>query len=191
MNRTAGQGRPVLSPSLSTRGQSKHSTATATGSVDLVHPGIAQAPQQLTRITTDTLSTESGLTAERGGTGSSPGSSTTWLTRPRIVVVHGAMSVRRCRGMTASRDRTTTVVSRSRPSCSTSTRPGQRRPPHAAPTRPVQARRQPAGLAAPPTAPGSPTRGRCVRRRARRHRGLPGRTGGRAATGRPDLRAAA
>lgn len=38
---------------------------------------------------TNTLSTESRLTAERQGTGSSPGSRTTSLARPRTVVVQG------------------------------------------------------------------------------------------------------
>jgi len=65
-------------------------------------------PNRLTRIEIETLSTESRFTADRRGTGSSPGSSTTSLTSPRIVVVHGATSARRCRGITASRDRTTT-----------------------------------------------------------------------------------
>lgn len=65
-------------------------------------------PNRLTSIAIDTLSTESRFTAERRGTGSSAGSSTTSLTSPRIVVVHGATSARRCRGITASRDRTTT-----------------------------------------------------------------------------------
>ncbi len=65
-------------------------------------------PNRLTRMATETLSTESRFTAERRGRGSSGGSSTTSLSSPRIVVVHGATSARRCRGITASRDRTTT-----------------------------------------------------------------------------------
>ncbi len=56
----------------------------------------------------ETLSTESRFTAERSGTGSPSGSSTTSLAIPRMVVVHGATSARRCRGITASRDKTTT-----------------------------------------------------------------------------------
>jgi len=48
------------------------------------------------------------LEAERVGTGSSPGSRTTSLARPRIVVVQGATNARRSRGIAASRDRTTT-----------------------------------------------------------------------------------
>lgn len=65
-------------------------------------------PIRSTRTAIDTLSTESRLTADGSGTGSSPGSSLTSLIRPRIVVVHGATRARRCRGMTASRDSTTT-----------------------------------------------------------------------------------
>ncbi len=65
-------------------------------------------PSRSTRTVRDTLSTESRFTAERRGTGSSPGSRTTSLTRPRMVVVHGAISARRCLGMTASRESTTT-----------------------------------------------------------------------------------
>ncbi len=65
-------------------------------------------PNRLARMATETLSTESRFTAERRGRGSSGGSSTTSLSSPRIVVVHGATSARRCRGITASRDRTTT-----------------------------------------------------------------------------------
>jgi hypothetical protein len=65
-------------------------------------------PRRSTRTATDTLSTESRFTAERRGTGSSLGSRTTSLARPRIVVVHGATTARRSRGMAASRDKTTT-----------------------------------------------------------------------------------
>ena len=60
------------------------------------------------RTPTDTLSTESRLTAVGRLTGSSPGSRSTSLASPRMVVVHGAMSARRSRGIAASRDRTTT-----------------------------------------------------------------------------------
>jgi hypothetical protein len=42
---------------------------------------------------TETLSTESRFTAVRLPTGSSPGSSTTSLASPRIVVVHGAINL--------------------------------------------------------------------------------------------------
>jgi hypothetical protein len=65
-------------------------------------------PIRSTRTATATLSTESRLTAERLGTGSSPGSSSTSLGNPRTVVVHGATSARLKRGMAASRERTTT-----------------------------------------------------------------------------------
>jgi hypothetical protein len=65
-------------------------------------------PRRSTRTATDTLSIESRFTAERRGTGSSLGSRTTSLARPRIVVVHGATTARRSRGIAASRDKTTT-----------------------------------------------------------------------------------
>ncbi len=68
----------------------------------------ATRPRRSTRIAIETLSIESRLTAERSGTGSSPGSRRTSLGRFRMVVVHGAMSARRWRGMTASRDKMTT-----------------------------------------------------------------------------------
>lgn len=77
----------------------------------------AGRPSRVTRSDTATLSAESRLTAERRGTGSSPGSSTTSLASPRIVVVDGATSVRLSRGIAASRDRTTTGR---RPICSIS-----------------------------------------------------------------------
>lgn len=65
-------------------------------------------PSRSTRTPVDTLSTESRLMADRRGIGSSPGSSTTSLGRSRMVVVHGPISVRRNRGIAASRERTTT-----------------------------------------------------------------------------------
>ncbi len=65
-------------------------------------------PSRSTRISTETLSTESRFTTLGRGTGSAPGSSTTSLGSPRIVVVHGAMRVRPRRGMAASRLSTTT-----------------------------------------------------------------------------------
>jgi len=68
----------------------------------------ASRPRRLTKMATETLSRESRLTAERRGTGSESGSRTTSLGSPRIVVVHGATSVRRSRGIAASRDMTTT-----------------------------------------------------------------------------------
>jgi hypothetical protein len=68
----------------------------------------ANLPRRSTSTATDTLSTESRLTADRRGTGSSMGSRTTSLARPRIVVVQGETSARRSRGIAASRDKTTT-----------------------------------------------------------------------------------
>ena len=65
-------------------------------------------PTRSVSVPTETLSTESRLTADRSGIGSSPGSSRTSLARPRIVVVHGAISALRSLGMAASRERTTT-----------------------------------------------------------------------------------
>lgn len=56
----------------------------------------------------ETLSTESTLIAVSRGTGSPPGSRRTSLGRCRMVVVHGAIRVRRNLGMAASRDRTGT-----------------------------------------------------------------------------------
>ena len=88
--------------------QSEQSTATARAAQISRIRVSRKRPNRLTRIVIETLSTESRFTAERRGTGSSPGSSTTSLRSPRIVVVHGATSARRCRGITASRDRTTT-----------------------------------------------------------------------------------
>ncbi len=54
----------------------------------------ATRPKRSTRIAIETLSIESRLTAERSGTGSSPGSRSTSLGRFRMLVVHGAMSAR-------------------------------------------------------------------------------------------------
>jgi hypothetical protein len=68
----------------------------------------ASRPSRLTKTATDTLSTESRFTADRRGMGSEPGSRTTSLASPRMVVVHGATSARRSRGIAASRDSTTT-----------------------------------------------------------------------------------
>ncbi len=65
-------------------------------------------PSRSTSTPTETLSTESRLTADRFGTGSSPGSRSTSLASARIVVVQGATSARRSRGIAASRERTTT-----------------------------------------------------------------------------------
>ncbi len=81
-------------------------------------------PNRLTRMATETLSTESRFTAERRGRGSSGGSSTTSLSSPRIVVVHGATSARRCRGITACETGRRRVDGQSRPSRTTTPPPG-------------------------------------------------------------------
>jgi hypothetical protein len=89
-------------------GQSAQSTATARAAQTCRIRASASRPSRSTSTATETLSTESRLTTQRRGTGSSPGFRPTSLTRPRIVVVHGAISARRCRGITASRESTTT-----------------------------------------------------------------------------------
>ncbi len=65
-------------------------------------------PIRSVRALRPTLSIESKLATQCRGTGSSPGSRTTSLGKPRTVVVHGAMAALRRRGMAASRDNTTT-----------------------------------------------------------------------------------
>ncbi len=98
----------VTRPMFDLAGQLEQSTATARAAQTSRMRDSASWPIRLTRTTTETLSTESKLTAERRGIGSSPGSRTTSLASPRIVVVHGATSARRSRGIAASRDSTTT-----------------------------------------------------------------------------------
>ena len=88
--------------------QPEQSTATARAAQISRMRASATRPNRWTRMVIETLSIESRFTAERSGTGSSPGSSTTSLASPRMVVVQGATSARRCRGMTTSRDKTTT-----------------------------------------------------------------------------------
>lgn len=68
----------------------------------------ARRPRRSVRVATGTLSTESRLTTQRFGTGSSSGSSCTSLGSDRIVVVQGAIRLRRRRGMAASRESTAT-----------------------------------------------------------------------------------
>ncbi len=68
----------------------------------------ASRPRRSTRTPIETLSIESRLTADDRDTGSVSGSRTTSLGRPRMVVVHGATSALRSRGMAGSRDRMTT-----------------------------------------------------------------------------------
>ena len=65
-------------------------------------------PSRRANKTSGALSTESRLTAETAGTGSSPGSSTTSVGSPRIVVVHGATIAVFSLFRAASRERTTT-----------------------------------------------------------------------------------
>lgn len=69
---------------------------------------MLRRPRRSVSEPTDTLSTESRLTAERRGTGSSSTSSTTSLGSPRMFVVHGAIKARPRRGIAASRDKTMT-----------------------------------------------------------------------------------
>lgn len=86
----------------------RQSTATARASqISLIRASLRR-PMRSVSTPTETLSIESRLTAVRRPTGSSPGSRTTSLAKPRIVVVHGAITARRSRGIAASRERTTT-----------------------------------------------------------------------------------
>ena len=84
------------------------STATARAAQTCRIRSSASRPTLSTRTANDTLSRESRFTAHRRETGFSPGSRMTSLASPRMVVVHGATTVRRNRGMAASRDNTTT-----------------------------------------------------------------------------------
>lgn len=88
--------------------QARQSTATSSARQTSAMRTSASRPRRPTRTAIETLSTESRFTAERFGTGSSAGSSTTSLGNPRMVVVHGATMARRSRGIAASLDRTTT-----------------------------------------------------------------------------------
>ena len=88
--------------------QPEQSTATASAAQISLMRLSASRPRRSTSTATDTLSTESKLTADRRGIGSSMGSRTTSLAKPRIVVVQGATSALCSRGMAASRDKTTT-----------------------------------------------------------------------------------
>ena len=90
------------------RPDQRQSTATARASQIACMRSSLSRPIRSVSMPKETLSTESRFTAVRRRTGSSPGSSTTSLASPRIVVVHGAMSARRRRGMATSRESTTT-----------------------------------------------------------------------------------
>jgi len=95
------RSRPLLS-------QRRQSTAISSAPQISCMRASASRPSRVTSRETETLSTESKLTAERRGTGSSPGSRTTSLGSPLIVVVQGATIARPSRGIAASRDKTTT-----------------------------------------------------------------------------------
>lgn len=90
------------------RRQPWQSTATSRAAQISRMRASARRPSRATSAESETPSTESRLTAERCGIGSSPGSRTTSLGSPRAVVVHGATSARPSRGIAASRDKTTT-----------------------------------------------------------------------------------
>lgn len=65
-------------------------------------------PIRWVRDPIEILSTESRFATQVLGTGSSPASNSTSLSKPRMVVVQGATSVRLSRGITTSRDSTKT-----------------------------------------------------------------------------------
>src|SRR5713101_1898341 len=90
------------------RGQFPQSTATSSAAHTCPIRSPLSRPSRSTSTPIETLSTESRFTADRRGTGSSPGSRATSLGRPRTVVVQGAIKTRRSLGIAASRDRTTT-----------------------------------------------------------------------------------
>jgi hypothetical protein len=101
----------TFAESVTTRGatgQSEQSTATSRAAQMARIRMSASRPSLLTNTATETLSTESRFTAERRGIGSESGSRMTSLAIPRMVVVHGATSARRSRGIAASRESTTT-----------------------------------------------------------------------------------
>ena len=111
MHRSAeGRAHPARRTTSVAAGRCQPEQATATARAAQISRIRASAtrPRRSTRIAIETLSIESRLTAERSGTGSFPGSRRTSLGRFRMLVVHGAMSARRWRGMTASRDKMTT-----------------------------------------------------------------------------------
>ena len=88
--------------------QPGQSTATSSAAQTCRIRSSLSRPRRSTSTATETLSTESRLTPDCRGTGSSPGCSSTSLANPRIVVVHGATRARRNLGIAASRERTTT-----------------------------------------------------------------------------------
>src|SRR3954452_16518092 len=101
-----GREHPEGSSALSA--QLAQSTATAKAAHTCRIRSSLKRPSLSTSTPIDTLSTESRFTAVNRGPGSTEDSRTTSLTRPRMVVVHGAIRARRCLGITASRESTTT-----------------------------------------------------------------------------------
>ncbi len=88
--------------------QSSQSTATASASQISRMRTSLRRPRRSVSVAIGTFSTESRFAAQGRGTGSTPGSSTTSLARPLMVVVQGATTARRSLGIAASRDRTMT-----------------------------------------------------------------------------------
>lgn len=88
--------------------QAEQATATPSAAQTCRMRPSLRRPKRSTSVPIETLSTESRLTAESIGIGSSPGSSTTSLGILRTVVVHGPIKARRSLGIAASRDKTTT-----------------------------------------------------------------------------------
>jgi hypothetical protein len=105
---TRPSSRTGQAPRVMRRGQPSQATATSSAEQTSSIRRSLSRPSRSTSVPTETLSTESRFTAEGRGIGSSPGSSSTSLGIPRIVVVHGPISVRRRRGIATSRDSTTT-----------------------------------------------------------------------------------
>jgi len=147
--------------------QPRQSTATSSASQISCMRSSLSRPKRSTSVPTETLSTESRLTTETSGIGSSGGSRRTSVGMSRIVVVHGPIRARRRRGIAASRESTTTGR---RPTSGSS---HHQTSPRAG--REVTTRRRPHG-----TRPGLPTRRlrragarrrRRTRRRTRQHGG--------------------
>ncbi len=97
-----------LRPEVGLRGQDWQSIAISSASQIRCIRSSLSRPRRSTSAPMDTLSTESRLTTEMRGIGSSVGSRSTSVGMPRIVVVQGPISVRRRRGIAASRESTTT-----------------------------------------------------------------------------------
>ena len=98
----------VVDPTTPVTSGHRQSTATSRAShIDRMRWSLRR-PIRSISTPRDTLSIESRLTAERCRTGSSPGSRTTSLANPRIVVVHGAIRERLRRSMAMFLERMTT-----------------------------------------------------------------------------------